>query len=1101
MKYFPRLLLVLLLLGLGLRAAVATPSVEEVVARIAELQQHPEGDPARDSLLPLYQQTKAMLDAAQAHRAEVERQSSFLASGPSTVRKLEAELAALSRPESPPPLPGNVRQAPAMELQRMTETAVNERAALETKLNSLELRDRSLEARPAEISQIKAEVTTRIAAIEVERAGLDARDESELVRARQGALEAEVAAREAELEALNAELLSHSLRLEINAVRHRLAEARLTRASAVVSQYEQLLLERRAEDLRRIQADAENALRETESAHPLVRKLAEENAHFSEMLSSLLNDQSEAVQARSEYNRQRTTFAQAYARSRQRAQLGVTSASLGRVLVEQRRKLPEGRTLARQARLSEARIGRVGMLRIEIDEQLVATRQAARQPLEQLAAAHGATDALDETATQRAKSLLQDQAELLRTLDENQSSCLRSLDTADFELQQLRAVVEDYRAFLDERLLWLPNAPPLSRQVLVDLVSSSQWLLSPANWTDTWGDVSRGFERAWPLAIATLLLALALWRARPRLRSQLARLSGAVAEPVEDSVRNTLQALALTTLWAAPMPLVLLTVARLLTAGFASGEFSIALGQVAERAAWLWFGFGWMLALLAPGGVAVGHFAWPAASCEAVRRRWRRLGQVFVPMWTVASVFEWSSNPAFQYSFRRVCLLVAMVAAAAFVSWLTRAEGVMHRAMVERAPRYWLTRSRPLWSLAAVGVPVALVVLSALGYCYAALQLGHLYLETLALLLGAGLLYALAVRWLRVAQQRITLESMMEPAAGTPVRDTEYPADFAAMNAQARLVFRNVIGWCAAFGLYFIWRDVMPALSGLEQVTLWEISVKDAESVAHLVPITLASIVVAVLIATVSVLAARNLPSVVEIALLQRLPMHRGSRYAVHTLLRYGIAALGVGLVLSTLGLRWSQVQWLIAALGVGLGFGLQEIFANFVSGLILLFERPIRVGDFVTIGELSGRVARIQIRATTICDNDNREIIVPNRNFITDRFVNWTLTDAITRLTLEVGVAHGTDLDRALGLMQEIALENPKVLRDPAPAVVFKRFGESAIDLELQVHARDLLHRVDLRHELNGAIYRAFREAGIEIPFPQRDLHLRTLPPGFKLG
>ena len=1101
MKLFLRFLLLASLMIALPTASLAVPSVEEVTARIAELQQHPEGDQARDSLLPLYQQMKAMLDAEQAHRAEVDRQTRFLAAGPATVRKLEAELAALSRPESPPPLPASIRQSAAVDLQRMTETAVNERAALETKLNSLELRDRSLEARPAEIAQMKAEITTRIAAIEVERAGLDARDESELLRARQGTLEAELSAREAELEALNAELLSHSLRLEINAVRHRLAEARLTRASAVVGQYEQVLLERRAEDLRRIQTDAEAALREAEAGHPLVKKLAAENARFSELLSSLLNDQSEAVQARSEYNRQRTQIAQAFTRSRQRAQLGVASASLGRVLVEQRRSLPEARTLQRQARLSEARIGRVGMHRIEIDEQLAATRSAARAPIEQLVASLGTATALDEVSSQRAKALLNDQVELLSTLDENQSSCLRSLDAADFELQQLAAVVADYRTFLDERLLWLPNAPTLSRQVLLDLGSSTRWLLSPSNWTDTWGDLLRGIERAWPLAIVLALLALTLWRMRPGMRTQMDRLSDGVADPADDSVRNTLQALALTTLTAAPVPLLLLTVARLLTSGYASGEFSIALGQVAERAAWLWFAFAWMLAFLAPRSVGIGHFGWPAASCALVRRRWRQLAQVFVPMWTVASVFEWGSNPAFQYSFRRVCLLVAMLAAAWFMHWLTRTDGVLHRAMTERAPRYWLTRARPLWAFAAVMTPVALSVLSALGYCYAALQLGAFYLQTLALLLGAGLLYGLAVRWLRVAQQRIALDAMMEPAAGSGPRDAEYAVDFAAMNTQARLVFRNVIGWATAFALYFIWRDVMPALSGLEQITLWEISVKDAESVAHLVPITLASIAVAFLIAAVSVLAARNMPSVLEIALLQRLPMHRGSRYAVHTLLRYGIAALGTGLVLSTLGLRWSQVQWLIAALGVGLGFGLQEIFANFVSGLILLFERPIRVGDFVTIGELSGRVVRIQIRATTICDNDNREIIVPNRNFITDRFVNWTLTDAITRLTLEVGVAYGTDIERALAVLQDVALANPKVLHEPPPSVMFKRFGESAIELELYVHARDLVQRMDLRHELNGAIYAAFRSAGIEIPRPQRELHLRSVPPDLKLG
>ena len=203
---------------------------------------------------------------------------------------------------------------------------------------------------------------------------------------------------------------------------------------------------------------------------------------------------------------------------------------------------------------------------------------------------------------------------------------------------------------------------------------------------------------------------------------------------------------------------------------------------------------------------------------------------------------------------------------------------------------------------------------------------------------------------------------------------------------------------------------------------------------------------------------------------------------------------MGLSFALSTLGLRWSQVQWLVAALGVGLGFGLQEIFANFISGLILLFERPVRVGDRVTIGDLTGKVIRMRIRATTLRDVDNREIIVPNKAFITDRFLNWTLSDQVTRVALTVGVAYGTDLRKAMGLLKEIADSNPWVMREPAPEIAVAGFGDSAVNLELQVFAAELVDRGKARHDLHLEIYRRFAEADIDIPYPQREVRLRGM-------
>lgn len=194
---------------------------------------------------------------------------------------------------------------------------------------------------------------------------------------------------------------------------------------------------------------------------------------------------------------------------------------------------------------------------------------------------------------------------------------------------------------------------------------------------------------------------------------------------------------------------------------------------------------------------------------------------------------------------------------------------------------------------------------------------------------------------------------------------------------------------------------------------------------------------------------------------------------------------------LNTLGIKWSNLQWLIAALGVGLGFGLQEIVANFISGLIVLFERPFKIGDAVTIGGITGTVNRIQIRATTIMDWDRKELIVPNKEFITGQLINWSLSDQILRIIIPVGIAYGSDTDLAEKLMKKAIRNNPLIVKKPAPSVVMVNFGDNTLNYELRVFINNIDHWVEMRHTLHKAIDRAFREEGIIIAFPQRDVHL----------
>jgi potassium efflux system protein len=185
-----------------------------------------------------------------------------------------------------------------------------------------------------------------------------------------------------------------------------------------------------------------------------------------------------------------------------------------------------------------------------------------------------------------------------------------------------------------------------------------------------------------------------------------------------------------------------------------------------------------------------------------------------------------------------------------------------------------------------------------------------------------------------------------------------------------------------------------------------------------------------------------------------------------------------------------------VAALSVGIGFGLQEIVANFISGLIILFEQPIRVGDTVTVGTTSGRVTKIRIRATTIRDFDRRELLVPNKEFITQQLLNWSLSDQVTRLTIEVGVAYGTDLDEAIALVREAADQHPMIVNDPEPLITFDEFGDNSLLIRVRFFLDQLDTRLVTCSELRLDINRRLNEAGIVVAFPQRDIHLDTSEP-----
>jgi potassium efflux system protein len=408
-----------------------------------------------------------------------------------------------------------------------------------------------------------------------------------------------------------------------------------------------------------------------------------------------------------------------------------------------------------------------------------------------------------------------------------------------------------------------------------------------------------------------------------------------------------------------------------------------------------------------------------------------------------------------------------------------------------------------------VALPVWLTALAMRGFLYTAGSVTASMVQTAYLVMGLVVAHALVVRWLLLVRRRLTLKALRERRAAEraaaaqheeegdePILQIEEPeVDLAALSEESAKLLNAAIVIGGAVGVWLIWSAILPALNVFNEVTLWNYTAT-VDGVDKSVPFTLADAGLGLVLIFLTVVATRRLPALLEIVLLHRLEMTAADRFTVTTLSRYAIATVGAFVVFNALGGNWSQVQWLVAALGVGIGFGLQEIVANFISGLIILFERPLRVGDAVTVGDVSGVVSRIQIRATTITTWDRRELLVPNKEFITGRLLNWSLTDPITRIEVPVGVDYGADVQRAMQLMLEVAQEHPRVLEDPRPAVTFESFGDNSLMLYLRCFVASYDYRVSTRSDLHGTLYERLREAGIGIAFPQRDVHLSAAEP-----
>ncbi|MGE4544081.1 MAG: mechanosensitive ion channel domain-containing protein [Pedobacter sp.] len=290
-----------------------------------------------------------------------------------------------------------------------------------------------------------------------------------------------------------------------------------------------------------------------------------------------------------------------------------------------------------------------------------------------------------------------------------------------------------------------------------------------------------------------------------------------------------------------------------------------------------------------------------------------------------------------------------------------------------------------------------------------------------------------------------------------------------------------------ALHLMVIWRLFDSVGEAWHTIVSTGIVLGDKTVSANMLLIALAALYTAILVSWL-------LRSLLEEEVFPRRQMDRGVRDSIKKLLHYAILAFGVVMALSLAGIELKNFAVLAGALGIGIGFGLQNIVNNFVSGLILLFERPIKIGDLVVLDNEWGTVRKIGLRSTTVETFDQSEVIVPNSLLVSEKVTNWTLSNEQCRIVVPVGVAYGSDVEKVLKILYSAAQTHPDVLDTPPPSAIFTAFGASSLDFELRVWAKSVAERLIIKNDLLLYIDRRFREEEIEIPFPQRDLHLRSV-------
>jgi len=1045
------------------------------------------------------QQENAFQEKAQALQKSVEGMTV-------TLEKKRAELEAPTE-EPEKPSPGDDLSAVQQQLQIYEEQLRGyeaEKATLDQK--DIDRTKRRTE-NPVELTQAHAALETLTA----EKPVVEAEGQNELLEfANRAVLESKRRMLVAKIAFLERELPIYNATSALLAVERSLAARRVAVARRTVTTWQEYVnLQRASEAETNLQESQELSDRVSAPATPMAQEVVTLASGLVDVRRVLSQDIAAAsrkiTQTEERSNRLKKEFDEITARAEA---AGLTN-SVGVLLRKQNSSLPDQRKLSTQIADRQTIISDTHIQRIEYQNQRSAVADVenlAERSAEQFGAK--LTDEERRSLRDEFRLILQQKGRFLDGVISDLSSYLDRLATLDVRQRSLLQQTVEQSDYIAENVLWVRSATSLDTNIFTDTVAAVRQLRTDIA-TTFWilCDDAVAHSQMWVLA--TLLAAVMLSR-RGRMRQELIDVGEQARRKTTTSMRPTLIGLGLTAVVSAIWPLVLWFLSWRLLSGRGTAFFS-ATGYALQSSAIVVFTLDFLRHVCRPSGLGTAHFAWPSRSANVVRMSIRALLFVAVPLAAMSLLMQRTQGDLYQTSLGRLSLITALLVLAVAMHQILRPGSAVLEETVAGSPDGWIRRTRYFWYALGVGIPIVLSLLAISGYLYTAQQLSLRLVQSGMLVLVVVMVSALLERWQLLTYRALAMKQARERRAAlqleskqtvdaenneTPMVTFEVEVQtLSDSNVRLQKLLSVVFGGAVIVGLLIIWSDVMPAIGILSRFELWESSIATSviEGVEQFPMITLSDLLLAFGVLALTVFSAANIPGLLEFSILQRLPVDSGTRYATSTVVRYAITVIGVAFSFRMIGVGWANIQWLVAAMTVGLGFGLQEIFANFVSGLILLFERPIRIGDTVTVGDITGTVTRIRIRATTIVDWDRKELVVPNREFVTGQLINWTLSDSVLRVVMAVGIAYGSDTRLATDLLYKVARDNPNVLDDPAPKVIFNAFGASSLDFELRCFVGSPSMYRNISHDLNLAIDDLFRQNKIEIAFPQQDLHVRS--------
>jgi potassium efflux system protein len=1015
-----------------------------------------------------------------------------------------------SQAEPPPSLPAESASLSADELRLLQQTSEatlkDRRAQLQTISAELERRAAKLGTLPELAAQTRQqfEDLTRQLSIPPE-----ANEPPELTAAKRLRTQAAQQLRRIELEFLQQESRTYVETARLLSLRRDVADRSVRSAQRHAALVQRLVTDR---ERQHAEQQAVMARRAAATAHPLVHEAARTNSELADTNSKLVASREKMREEIAKAEALSDEYTAQYSETRKLAEASQFSQAIGLMLRSQQAELPDTEAYRERHRLRQKEYSVLNLRLIEWENErrkILDTDAIVERDILSISNGLGPIEKIDVGT--ELKAVFTARLNLYAELIGNARSQLTKLSELGAAEERLVRVVDEQATFISEHILWVRSTTPLTPSLLSPLSTAVADLISPQTWLGVWQFVKSDVKTH---PIFELLFIFPAWAffLRRRLRADLDSAATEAQRSSATGMSPTIQAIMLTAVLAIPLPSVMALCGWRLTSVAPVDEFAYAFGHALLIMSGVLFFVDFVRVTCQKNGLGEAHFGWDTGSTTAIARAMSLVRMTCLPASFVCLLAEQSNDQLMISTLGRLALIIETLSLATIVFELLRGNSCLIQAMMSKSEFSWAKQTYKLWASLLVLMPAALAFVSAIGFHYTATRLSSRMAATWGVLILLVGIRALTLRWLKVVYRRFALnrirarraaiqareQAVSEGVDAPPVLDDSHELRLAEVNGQAQSLIRIVSTVIGAVLITVVWHEVLPALGYFNRFEFWENGLLPPNDQGLPRRVTLVDIFLGITCVTVTVLACRNLPGLLDISIFQRLPFDAGARYAASAMTQYVLVVVGVAICFRQIGIGWQSVQWLVAAMTVGLGFGLQEIFANFVSGIILLFERPIRVGDTVTIGNVSGTVTRIRTRATTVLDWDNKELIVPNRDFVTGNLVNWTLSNPDLRVVINIGIAHGSDTALATRLLYEVARANPLTLDDPETTVVFTRFSPSSLDFELRVFACGLANFRMLRHDLHMAIDNAFREHQIKIAFPQQDLHVRTIPEGW---